>query len=595
VVTQIEFLIAKALSVIDQFLAGSGCADGTQAGLVAVGAFTQFLQRFVGTSLDQISIPNNYQRQFRCPVLLPTIAEAGSAWLANEIDEATLKCWVQANNGRYPEISTFIRGSRQKLSPLQYGMLLMRQKIDRPTYDQRIRETGLINQNDGPDVLELLKQIPGPTDIVQLMIRDAADTVNIDWSKEDALFPQKYTGQLKDWGAAQGLDDEFMKEYWRAHFKIPAPGQLSEMLHRLSRLPPGDPAYVDLATVRNALIQQDISPKWVEQFIAISYRPLTRIDAARAFKIGALDKDGLRNAYLDLGYAPQQANTLADFQERAANLTFQSHPAVRLYSKGEINDAELTATLQSAGATDAAVELARQRAYLLGDAASRKMCVDSYRQRYLTGDMELSDVQSGLGALGLDASQTIRLTDGWTCQKSARGKAIPAGELCNLYAQGAIDFPGLTSRLQRVGYSYDDSVLLARRCATTTQQKVTAAEAKAAKQQEADQIRHAKALQKAANAEARYFKNLQTAAQKAQQVKQAREKRLIEAGSNFQKHSRLSLPDAIIAVKTVYNQFLNQSQHTQDEIINALLVVSQNKTAADVATLIADMQTALSV
>lgn len=584
----------SVIQALGAFLSNTPCGGGEQLGLLATAELIGTIERWLGWDLSQLRIPNEYQRNFNCPQRIPAPGEIAQAWLANEINNETRDCWLRANNVKPDLAMTWIGGSRTKLSPVQNGALLMRDKIDRPTFEQRIRESGMIRQSDPQDILDLLKQIPGPGDIVQLMVRDAADTVNIDWSKEDALFPQKYTGQLKDWGKNQGLDDEYMKEFWRAHFSIPAPGQLSEMLHRLSRLPPGDPAYVDLATVRNALIQQDISPKWVDQFVAISYRPLSRRDASQAFRTGVIDKAGVVDAYLELGYDQKRAQTLADFQERAANLLWQNHAAVKLYAKGEINDSQLTSTLFTAGATDAGVELARQRAYLLGYAQSRKLCVDSYKTRYLTGDLDLSEVQQQLGSLGLDASQTIRLTDGWQCQKAARGKAIPAGELCKMYALGGIDFPTLTQRLQRVGYSYDDSILMARRCATTTQQKVTADEAKRAKQQEAEQIKQAKALEKAANAQSRAFKNAQQMAQRAKDVAVAREKRLIEAGSKFQKNSGLSLPDAIIAVKTLYNQFLNKSQFTQDEIINALLVVSANTSVTDLSTLTADTQTALS-
>lgn len=590
-----EYPLVQASSIIQGVLSGNPCYDGVMSSLIGGDALLGLAERWVGVSLDTYRIPNAYNRHFKCPVLLPSISEAASAWLAGEIDEPTLQCWVAANNGRYPEISTAIRAARTKLAPLQYAQLYMRDYIGQQDFQNRIRETGMIRPTDGDDLLNLLKVIPPPGDIISMMVKDAADTQNINWDKEDAEFPQKYQGQLADWGRQQGIPDEYMQLLWRAHYSIPAPGQLYDMLHRLR------PGTVDASvettqdTIRAALQQQDISPKWVDRLMAISYRPLTRIDAARAYKIGALNYDDLVSAYRDLGYGADNAERLANFQSRSADLSFQRHWTVKSYAKGEITAEEMRTALETDGATEQGVTYAFNRASVALRAGNRAACAKSYRQRYLTGDLDLSDVTQSLIGQGLAPDQVDAITAGWQCEKSARGKAIPAGEICGLYEMGAITIVDVVTRLQRVGYTYDDAVLLARKCAQKVQDKITKQEQQALKQQQAADQRQAKALARSAAQEARAIKQGQALAQKAAATKVAREKRLIEAGEKFSKHFSGSLPDSILAVKAMFNQFTTGTLWTQDEVINALLVVTQSPEVFDLPTLSTALQAALAV
>lgn len=591
--TAVTFPLLQAAQIAQGVLSGSGCYDGVMGGLIGGDTVLGMAERWLGVDLTTFRIPNAYNRHFKCPVLLPTIPEAASAWLAGEIDEPTLQCWVAANNGRYPEISTAIRAQRTKLSPVQYGMLYMRDKITPDQFDARLRSTGMIKDTDREEVLDLLQQLPPPSDIVRMMVRDAADEALVAQFRLDDQFTDKFTGKVEEWTRQQGIDPTYMRFLWRSHWSIPSPGQLADMLHRLSRLPPGDPAYVDLETVRRALTQQDIAPFWVDKFIATSYRPLTRIDARRAYENGALDDAGLVESYLNLGYDSTNAQTLLEFNKRVRLLKFAKSPHVKEYANGELNGAQLDEQLKIEGATDEIVQFVHQQLPAAMDKLRRSRCLKALRLRYLQGDQSQEETQQAIQSQGLDADQVQSILSGWSCEKDARGKAIPAGELCTMFAQGSLTIPDLVTRLQRIGYAYDDAVLMARRCATTTQQKMTAAEQKQLKAQQAADQKQARALARSAAQEARAVRQGQQLAEKAAALRVAREKRLIEAGEKFSKHFQGSLSDAIIAVKAMYNQFASASLYTQDEIINALLVVTGSKQVADIPSLSAAVQTAL--
>jgi hypothetical protein len=111
---------------------------------------------------------------------------------------------------------------------------------------------------------------------------------------------------------ALGYTPEDAQAAWRAHWDLPSPTQVFEMLHR-GVLPEGDPNTV----VADYLRQADYDPRWRKPLQAISYNPITRTDAKRAYKLGlgGFDKVRLKRAYTDLGYTSEDADTLVAFTE----------------------------------------------------------------------------------------------------------------------------------------------------------------------------------------------------------------------------------------------------------------------------------------
>lgn len=589
VATIIDSLAKLASSVASQ----SGCASGQNLSLISTSLVLNLLRNFIGDSLDQFRVPNQQQRNYLCPNALPSADQAAKAWLSDTIDDGLLECWVRACGTRYPEFKRYVDANRSKLAALQYATLRMRDKIDQPTYEKRIRELGFTQPNDAQDTLDLLKQIPPPSDLVRMMVRDAADENLVERFHLDDQFNDKFKGEVEEWSRQQGIDPKYMQFLWRSHWSIPSPGQLAEMLHRLSRLNPGDPAYVDESTIRAALVQQDIAPFWVDKFTAISYRPLTRIDARRAYEIGALSDEELIEAYRNLGYSEENAQTLLQYNKVQAVLKFARSPVVKEYASGDITEEDLRNVLTANGARPEAIDYSILAAQLTMEKSRRHRCLTAYRRRFLLGDLDDAATEDALRSQGLDQKQIENLVAGWQCEKSARGKAIPAGELCGLYEQGAITVSDLTSRLQKIGYNYDDSVLLARRCAKRVADKISEAEQKAIRQQEREAERQQTKLQRQANQTARQLQRAAQNAERARKVLLAQTKRLQEAGVNFAKMSGMTLPASLDAVKAVLQSALDNTLSTKDEIIQALLVESRSPSADSVDSLSAAVLAAL--
>jgi len=160
--------------------------------------------------------------------------------------------------------------------------------------------TRKFTDDDIDTLLTLSRPIPGPGDLVRMGLREAfRDDVAQEWSYDEDFPPdlETYLGQ-------QGFTPEWAKYYWRAHWSLPSVGQGFEMMHR------------DIITpeqLESLLRISDIPAKWREYLIAMSYRPLTRVDVRRMHDMGVLTTEEVNRSYRDLGYDATNAQRMTDF------------------------------------------------------------------------------------------------------------------------------------------------------------------------------------------------------------------------------------------------------------------------------------------
>lgn len=593
IITGVAQFADQIANTVQTILSNSGCVGGNQVSLLCVDLVAGLAERWLGIDLHMIREPNAQQRNYLCPTGLPDASQAASAWLGNTIDDKTLECWVRAAGTRFSEFDKVIKASRAKFTATEIGSLFLRDQLDDAELATRLRELGLINDSDVAELKELIKQIPPTSDLVRFMVRDAGDLGLVNQFGMDDDFDAKYSQQIKDWAKAQGVSDEYMQYVWRSHWSIPAPQQLFQMLQRSASLDSSDPGYVSIEDVKTALEQQDILPYWIPKFLAISYHPFTRIDAQRAYQIGAIDRSQLIKAYTDIGYNDSNAGILADYNDKKNTIAYQKNPVVKQYATGLATDEDFDSQLSLAGAQQADIDLARQRAVTISQSASRKSCVVAVKRRYLLADIEDNEVQSLLIGYGVPIAIAQSLASGWACERAARGKPLAASDLAALYSQGVIDAAGLVTRFQRLGYTYEDSILLQRKISNIQQQKVSKEEQANIRKQEAADIKQQKAIQTATNKSSVQQQKESNKLLSMQKTNVMREKRLIEAGQKLEKSASIPLGDAVVATKSLYRSYLNQSSWLPDEIIAAIVTAASDVGSTTIAAFQAAVSTVL--
>lgn len=360
--------IAAAIEEIGRTLAnlaGCGVSVGPLLGLTAVIDALSM----VAPSLKSRLAPAYYAQNLACPVEFPTPAEADGAYLANEISEDILKSWVKIHNQCWEPHKSVLDAKRSKLTTGELLRLLLKGDISQQEFSDGVRELGFIRTSDAPRLLKLAEFVLPYTDIVRLMVRDAFDDDAAKRLGMDELFYEKFSKSedAKRRAKALGLAENDMKLLWRAHWDLPAPGQLFEQVHRL---PAVDDATITMANTALAaagssfrmkrqtaqevlndnvktLVQKDILPSQIPGLLALTFRPLRIRDASRAYEIGAISREQLKAVYKEIGYTEANAEILAQFWTKEKARKVSQHSAVKLFAAETIDRAEAERRLRA--------------------------------------------------------------------------------------------------------------------------------------------------------------------------------------------------------------------------------------------------------
>jgi len=252
---------------------------------------------------------------------------------------------------------------KPKLTPTE--LLTAEKRIEQLDYDvtQALKDIGF-NDKEIKILRDLSWAYPSPTDFIRFAVRDVFTK---DKKTQEALraeFPE----DIVPYAEKAGMRRDVLEWYWMAHWELPSPTQVYEMLHRLNPevLKVRGSAYKEMGldlsklettkeTVEFYLKQADYDKRWRQRLLAISYNPLTRVDLRRIYQLGLIDDNELLARLMEVGYTKKDAELLLEFYK-----TFRQEE-VRLWTKTEIrnllyyglvNDAEAVLLLKRLGYTE---------------------------------------------------------------------------------------------------------------------------------------------------------------------------------------------------------------------------------------------------
>jgi len=329
--------IASAYILADDLPGLLGCQDDSFAGglraMTAIGLYS----KWTGADLTGFADTLSYSMNAICRRKHLDPDKAIAAWLTGSIDDKLLDHhWAIAGLCE-DALTAYKFAAESKPIPLELITMRFREIISDSEYYEGMQRLGYKHKRDADNLYERQKPLPTLADIVHFMVRDADDETADGPVKRfglDSNFDDKYAEQLKKWSAAQGIDPLIARYAWRSHWTIPAPGQLFQFWHRLRKLPGYERLEGD---IKAALIQQDILPYWHNHFLAVSFRPMGRVDVRRAFNIGAIDDKRVTQAYSDLGYDDKTADDLTRFSVRLRDEAAVGNKAIKLWLKFAID------------------------------------------------------------------------------------------------------------------------------------------------------------------------------------------------------------------------------------------------------------------
>ena len=397
------------------------------------------------------------RNDFDCPTMTLSAAEATAAYLADEITFCEYEAYVRADNRIFGQYSVMVGVGKYKFTVNELQMLKMRGGLTEEQLKERLKRVGVIDTSITKELDLLSQNLPGVGDLVRFMVRDVADEKVVADNGYDRGFVDKWTGKLKDWGKSQGFSDEVAKYFWRAHWEIPSPTQLYNVYHRLRRDPKGQGEARLKERIKEALVQQDIAPAWVDDLLKVSFNPLTRTDAKRAFNEGLIDEDQLELVFVENGYNDEDSKRLVKFAKAERREYIKNREPIKFYADGVIGIQETRDAMIAMGFDPGLMglvdEIATQERNWKVNAKTLEHLVSAYRTYKVSyGDAMRIGEKAGLNAAGLKA----RLDDE-SLIRSFGSKHIAIGAMCKMLDEGVIIAEQFVQEATSAGWNTEDA------------------------------------------------------------------------------------------------------------------------------------------
>lgn len=306
---------------------------------------------------------------------------------------------------------------------------------------------------DVENIIQSAPIIPQIQDLIRMAVREAFRDDIAERFQYDADFPQ----DVVQWAEKQGLSEQWVRYFWRAHWELPSVTAAFEMLHRLRPGVSETPFTAD--DMETLLRTADIPAFFRERLIAISYSPFTRVDIRRMYRYGVLSREQVLDSYKDIGYDDWHAEKLTDFTiaddlepEREATKA----EIAAAYKREVLTRDEASAALQAIGYPLDLVEMVL--ATMDYDKAKGLIQdeLDRVEFLYMEGELDQGGVYAELGPLNLPATQIAGLLVQWDIKLRKRRQLPSKTDLETWYRQALVDQVQLQAGLRARGYIAED-------------------------------------------------------------------------------------------------------------------------------------------
>tara|TARA_Y100000310_G_scaffold330007_1_gene400895 strand:+ start:3751 stop:5901 length:2151 start_codon:yes stop_codon:yes gene_type:complete len=212
-------------------------------------------------------------------------------------------------------------------------------------YKAELKKTGL--KDEATDIVEKASWLlPSATDLIRFGLREVFTP---DIAERFGQF-QQYPAGLTTAGEKIGLKEDVLKQYWAAHWILPAPGQMFEMYHR---------GFIARDDLLRGLKANDYMPFWQDKMEMLSFRVLPRRSIAKLVRQNLLDFGDTIKAYRNLGYSQEDAiryTQSAFFDIGSIAKTLTKAELLRAFLRDDYTEEETREGLQFLNFADTAIE-----------------------------------------------------------------------------------------------------------------------------------------------------------------------------------------------------------------------------------------------
>lgn len=361
-----------------------------------------------------------------------------------------------------------------------------REVINSEQLQRIVQGTGWRSKEQIDAFAQTMQFLPPYSDVIRMMVHDVEDSSVVSDYQLDTSFADKFTGTLAKWAQWQRIPYNAALYMWRSHWQYPSPTQTYQFLRRLRPDRPErvawekeNPRLADeseyqyhnrgplaftVDEAKRLLSVNDMAPTFIGPEIAVSYNPITRTDAIRAYEVGFFDDAQLKWNFIYNGYIDADADLLVGFEReqkarRVANATgvLTIRKIIKYYQGGAITRGDANTALIPLMVNPADRQTVLDRAEEEMIASSRQLRINALKRQVLTGGMSSNDAINAMIDAGVDRFTAVTLADQWDALIKSRLKEPTAAMLCKWRNHQFITDADYFIRLQRLGYSYEDA------------------------------------------------------------------------------------------------------------------------------------------
>jgi len=348
---------------------------------------------------------------------------------------------AQENGFKLEDIETMFEAMTPLLSVNDIQLLYNRNIIDASTAAEKLAKLGYNEENQAL-IKELFNLLPPLSDMVRMAVREAFSPAIIDAYGLHDNLPSDFINNA----GLLGLNEEWAKAYWAAHWELPSTTAAFEMYHR---------GIINDAELNTLLQTKDIMPYWRNKLIQIAYNNYTRVDVRRMHKLGILNEDDVYRSYKDLGYNDDKAANMTAFtiQYNAEdNNSATKNDILDSYEKGAIDEQTTKEYLQSLNYDEASIGYFIAKTEYDKAIKEKNTRLDIIKKQYVKGLFPPEEIHNKLNALNMPAAEIKTTVELWDIERLARDKTFPRSVLNRLYREKKISEQEFRDELRKSGY-----------------------------------------------------------------------------------------------------------------------------------------------
>jgi hypothetical protein len=378
-----------------------------------------------------------------------SINEAIEAYHRGVINENTLREILYTYGLNDENINRLVSISKSIITIADTISAYRHKEISDQEYENLLKQNGVDDRNRR--YFEIATKIyPSLSDLVRFSVREVFNSSVVNKYKYAEDMPAQFIEEAKK----AGLDEEYARMYWLAHWELPSISMGLEMFRR---------GVISKDEFSELLKLQDIAPLWREKIIQVLYELPTRVDLRRMYRIGVVDENYVYNMYKKLGYDEDTAKALTKFTiltEGDEERSLSKSEILNMYEEGVIDESKTLEMLISIGYSDLSANLILNTKKVEINRKRLKDDIEEIKSKYLNNEITEESAHDNLLNLGLSESRVVNLIKEFNRAKVKQVKLLDKDEYIKAYKKNVISKEELVEYLKKLNYDDEHITIL---------------------------------------------------------------------------------------------------------------------------------------